>query len=65
MLADIKPKYDSPTVGSKKGTYGNIPKKKKTLPAGITKKESYFAQTTTTGERFRTLSNNNRKLTIK
>jgi hypothetical protein len=44
MLEKIKPDYEYPTVGSKKGTYGNIPKKKHSLPPGITKKQSHGAQ---------------------
>jgi len=43
MLAAIQPEYAPPTVGSKKGTHGSVPKQKKTLPTNITKKESHFA----------------------
>jgi len=44
LLMNIKRQYVSPTVGSPKGTDGNIPKQLKTLPSGITKKDSHIAQ---------------------
>ena len=44
MLEKIERKYISPTVGSGKGTDGNIPKQQKTLPPGIDKKQSHKAQ---------------------
>ena len=44
LLEGIDRKYKPPTVGSKQGTDGNIPKQEKNLPPNIDKKQSYYAQ---------------------